>query len=531
MDEDENFCEAAALVKRTTRDVPPADFTLRIDDFPLLLTEMEDRRRDHHLSKCFKAGGYGWRLSIYPLGDKKTRRDAEYMSLYLVLDEQISAPVDVVIKFFAYDHIRERYLMVEDANVQVHRFDKAKDAQGISEFISVAAFSDASNGYLLDEICCVFGVELYFIKNRMSKTVDKVYYSQAFEAGERKWKLIIYPRWENKWLALGLALEQTDSLSISRRGFLNFRGPKRNGDHKLYAKYTLVVKDQLNHRDISKEVTRSNRDVPPSDYLLKIESFSLVSKAMDNYLSNYFEAGGYKWRLSIYPNGDKKADQGRSTRSDDRCISVYLMFAEPDILENGLAIDVNFKFFVYDYIQKNFLVFEYAYEQTKKFHKLKCAHGILNLMSTAEFCDASAGRYLVNDSCTFGVELFVKKNMATKAVCLSNVRMPKNDFCMMRAHIWKFDNFSKRKNKLYYSNSFMAGKRKWRLLICPRGDNQCLAAGVELADTYGMFGLNKWLKKANYNPKVYAMFALIIHDQTDVSDLSTNFRNDCEYQF
>lgn len=82
-------------------------------------------------------------------------------------------------------------------------------------------------------------------------------------------------------------------------------------------------------------------------------------------------------------------------------------------------------------------------------------------MSTAEFCDASAGRYLVNDSCTFGVELFVKKNMATKAVCLSNVSMPKNDFCMMRAHIWKFDNFSKRKNKLYYSNSFMAGKRKW----------------------------------------------------------------------
>lgn len=60
---------------------------------------------------CFR------RLSIYPLGDKKTRRDAEYMSLYLVLDEQISAPVDVVIKFFAYDHIRERYLMVEGTNL------------------------------------------------------------------------------------------------------------------------------------------------------------------------------------------------------------------------------------------------------------------------------------------------------------------------------------------------------------------------------------------------------------------------------
>lgn len=100
-----------------------------------------------------------------------------------------------------------------DANKQVKRFDKARSAHGILEFISVASFSDTSNGYLHDEMSCVFGVELYFIKNRMSKTVvtlsnfnipddeevftwkldnfssrhNQVYYSHPFIAGERKW--------------------------------------------------------------------------------------------------------------------------------------------------------------------------------------------------------------------------------------------------------------------------------------------------------------------------------------------------------
>ncbi|KAK1398481.1 hypothetical protein POM88_008344 [Heracleum sosnowskyi] len=235
--------------------------------------------------------------------------------------------------------------------------------------------------------------------------------------------------------------------------------------------------------------------MPPTDYMLKIENFSLVSKAMEYYLSNYFEASGYKWRLSMYFNGKKKASEGRTgTGGEESYLSVYLVSADPDVLGNGLMIDVHFKFFVYDQIQKNYVVFEYAYNQTKKFHKLKCTHGILNLMPMAEFCDASDGQYLMNDSCTFGAELLVTNKMTTKAVCLSNVCMPKDDFCIIRAHTWKFDNFSKRKNKFYYSDSFMAGERKW------------------------------W---AYYHQKVYAMFLIVIHDQLDGSDTNTNFRKVC----
>ncbi|KAL8146237.1 hypothetical protein AgCh_004109 [Apium graveolens] len=274
------------------------------------------------------------------------------------------------------------------------------------------------------------------------------------------------------------------------------------------------------------EVTRTARRMAPTDFMLKIENFSLVYKAMENYLSSSFEAGGYKWRLSVHFNCNKNSGEGR-TGGEGSYISVYLVFAEPDVLENGLAIDVNFKFFVYDQIQKNFIVFEDTTVQTKKFHKLKRAHGILNMMPVHEFCNASTSRYLVNDSCIFGVELFVIKNMTSKAVCLSNVQMPKNDYCIMRAHIWKIDNFSKRKNKVYYSNSFMAGERKWRLLLHPRWDKKCLAVGVELADTSSLFGLDKWLKRSYYHQKLYAMFGLVVHDQFGVSDVNTNFGKAC----
>ncbi|KAK1398484.1 MATH domain and coiled-coil domain-containing protein-like [Heracleum sosnowskyi] len=313
MDEDENSCVPASLVRRTYRDIAPAEFTLKIEDFPLLLREMNTVMDNYH-SGCFKAGGYRWRLSLYPFGNNKTRRDTNYMSIYLELAEEINSPVDVIIKFFVYDHIRERYLMVEDANKQVKRFNKARSAHGISEFILVASFFDASNGYLLDEMSCVFGVELFFTKNRMSKTVvtlsndvnipddkefftwklekfskrhNKVYYSHPFVAGERKWKLIIYPRWEKKWLALGLVLDGTNiSNSSSRGGFLNFRGLNRNGDHKLYAKYTLVVKDQLNLQDIAKEGSDYFSEVTPCRVRRNFMELSKLHDQSKGFLGN-----------------------------------------------------------------------------------------------------------------------------------------------------------------------------------------------------------------------------------------------------
>ncbi|XVF79804.1 hypothetical protein PTKIN_Ptkin15bG0018900 [Pterospermum kingtungense] len=72
-------------------------------------------------------------------------------------------------------------------------------------------------------------------------------------------------------------------------------------------------------------IIRVTRDLPPAHFLFKINSFSLLAeeKSIEKYETDIFEAGGYKWRLLLYPNGNKK-------RNQDGCISLYLQIVETD---------------------------------------------------------------------------------------------------------------------------------------------------------------------------------------------------------
>ncbi|KAH7578385.1 hypothetical protein JRO89_XS01G0375200 [Xanthoceras sorbifolium] len=49
----------------------------------------------------------------------------------------------------------------------------------------------------------------------------------------------------------------------------------------------------------------TGRYTPPTHYVFKIESFSKLTKAIeDKYSSDKFDAEGFSWKLSIYPTGD-----------------------------------------------------------------------------------------------------------------------------------------------------------------------------------------------------------------------------------
>ncbi|KAK0596216.1 hypothetical protein LWI29_013730 [Acer saccharum] len=48
----------------------------------------------------------------------------------------------------------------------------------------------------------------------------------------------------------------------------------------------------------------AGRNAPPSHYLITIES-SLLQASLQMFTSDEFDAGGYKWRLCIYPTGNK----------------------------------------------------------------------------------------------------------------------------------------------------------------------------------------------------------------------------------
>ncbi|KAM6590911.1 hypothetical protein CsatA_013516 [Cannabis sativa] len=93
------------------------------------------------------------------------------------------------------------------------------------------------------------------------------------------------------------------------------------------------------------------RDALPSHHLLKIESFSsLVKASVENY-SSEFTAGGYNWKFSVYPSGDK------SIEGKDH-ISLYLEIVETSSLPTGWEVNAIFNLFLFDQIRDKFISFE-----------------------------------------------------------------------------------------------------------------------------------------------------------------------------
>ena len=59
-------------------------------------------------------------------------------------------------------------------------------------------------------------------------------------------------------------------------------------------------------------ILREERDFGPAHFTLKIESYSLLLNACNGhgkrYESSKFDVGGYKWKLILYPQGDKTCE-------------------------------------------------------------------------------------------------------------------------------------------------------------------------------------------------------------------------------
>ncbi|XP_062099876.1 ubiquitin C-terminal hydrolase 13-like isoform X2 [Humulus lupulus] len=135
------------------------------------------------------------------------------------------------------------------------------------------------------------------------------------------------------------------------------------------------------------------RDAMPSHHLLKIKSFSTLSKLPIEKFSNDFEAGGYKWNFSIYPNGDKSKD-------GEDYISVYLEIVETSILPAGWEVNAIFNFFLFNQIRDKYVGPQDAI--VRRFHCMKKQWGIVKFIDLEMFNNPCNG-YLVNDTCSFGV--------------------------------------------------------------------------------------------------------------------------------
>ncbi|KAA8543126.1 hypothetical protein F0562_021379 [Nyssa sinensis] len=196
------------------------------------------------------------------------------------------------------------------------------------------------------------------------------------------------------------------------------------------------------------------RDAPPTHFLFKIESFSSLSKAsIERYSSEKFDAGDYKWKLSIYPNGNKK-ENGQDH------ISMYLALVDTTSLPASWEVHAIFNFFVFDQVHDKY--FSLKGGEVRRFRAMKTEWGISRFINRETFTDPSNG-YLVDDTCVFGAEIFILKR-ARKGECLSLL-----EEAVTCNYIWKIKSFSNFKSSCYQSDAFVVGDHKWRIELYPRG--------------------------------------------------------------
>ncbi|CAN6548411.1 unnamed protein product [Malus baccata var. baccata] len=110
----------------------------------------------------------------------------------------------------------------------------------------------------------------------------------------------------------------------------------------------------------------------------------------------------------------------------------------------------------------------------------KCLHGVApdvgfdKLLSIEELADASNG-YVINDTCVFGVEVFVCQER--RAGNGRSISMTKN--AAKYTHVWKIEKFSMLKDGYYCSKPFTAANQRWEIHIYPKGDGA--SKGTHLA--------------------------------------------------
>ncbi|XP_027772158.1 uncharacterized protein LOC107016410 [Solanum pennellii] len=195
----------------------------------------------------------------------------------------------------------------------------------------------------------------------------------------------------------------------------------------------------------------------PTRYLLKIESFSLLSEnGISKYESNEFESGGFNWKMIIHPNGDGDGDGDETGH-----ISIYLAVIGTSLLNTVCEVNASFSFLIFDQIHDNFTVMK---GMERRFRNIKNEWGFSKCISHETFKDPSNG-YLVDDKCIFGVDVYViKKQGIGECMSLLNDTEPYK-------HEWKITEFSKL-NEEAYSEEFTVGDYRWKLSLCLGGDSR-----------------------------------------------------------
>ncbi|XP_018502334.2 uncharacterized protein LOC103944789 [Pyrus x bretschneideri] len=193
--------------------------------------------------------------------------------LELIHFRQDAKYIYVDFRFFLLDQNKGMFLVLQDANKKEKCFHGMMRYSGFDKLVTLKSFTDASNGYVVDD-SCVIGAEVFLCKERragkgesismikdavMCKHVWKVENfselgnecckSEPFTAGERKWKIKLYPEGNNAGkgthISLYLGLDDPESFPCISLLFSELGDPKNLAGPKVFAEFSLIIVDQM----------------------------------------------------------------------------------------------------------------------------------------------------------------------------------------------------------------------------------------------------------------------------------------------
>ncbi|KAM7273879.1 hypothetical protein ACFE04_028543 [Oxalis oulophora] len=267
------------------------------------------------------------------------------------------------------------------------------------------------------------------------------------------------------------------------------------------------------HYEISTEhaatgIVRRIRDIPPLHYTFEIESFSfLLDSKVDAIDSEKFEVGDYKWKLSLYPSGNRKGN-------GNGYVSLDLAMVETNDLPLNWELNVEFRFFVFDQIRDKFLTIQFGdNEKVKRFHRMKTKWGIDQVISLDIFNDSGYG-YLVDDHCIFGVEILIIKGTGKGEIHSMQKLTPGST-----SYKFRIENYSTRGQSPLESKIFTIGDQKWyipypKLMLYPIGDSRA----KEALSLY-LYSKNDSTAETLSKSKVVAKYKLRLLDQRNGNHL------------
>jgi hypothetical protein len=172
---------------------------------------------------------------------------------------------------------------------------------------------------------------------------------------------------------------------------------------------------------------------------------------MEKYESDEFQAGGYKWRLILYPNGD-------NARNGSNYISLYLSISDTQNLPLGWEVEADFSLFVYNSLSRKYKSYKLA--STTLFDWLKMDSGFSQLIPLDVFKETANG-YLFGDACVFGAEIYVFGSSVAKRQTLSLMKKTDiNKNQIIGIFTWTDGNFSTVNEVSLLSEKFTIGDLK-----------------------------------------------------------------------